>query len=96
MSKTQPVGVVIPAYQVETHLAETVGGIPEFVDHIAVSNGCPDFLVQVFGDKGRHARPAVYWWVLQKFKSDLDKKSPSPRFAGRGLGWGGQRLGIAL
>jgi dolichol-phosphate mannosyltransferase len=36
MSKTQPVGVVIPAYQVETHLAKTVGRIPEFVDHIVI------------------------------------------------------------
>jgi dolichol-phosphate mannosyltransferase len=36
MSKTQPVGVVIPAYQVETHLAETVARIPESVDHVVI------------------------------------------------------------
>ena len=36
MSKTQPVGVVIPAYQVETHLAETVRRIPDFVDYIVI------------------------------------------------------------
>ena len=32
---------------------------PEFVDHPKVINGCSDLLVEVFGDKGRHARAAV-------------------------------------
>lgn len=31
----------------------------EFPDHPAVMNGCSDLLVEVFGDKGRHARSAV-------------------------------------
>jgi enamine deaminase RidA (YjgF/YER057c/UK114 family) len=32
---------------------------PEFQDHPKVINGCSDLFVQVFGDKGRHARSAV-------------------------------------
>lgn len=31
----------------------------EFTDQPAVINGCSDLLVEVFGDKGRHARSAV-------------------------------------
>ncbi|MCL2368557.1 MAG: RidA family protein [Oscillospiraceae bacterium] len=32
---------------------------PDFEDQPAVINGCSDLLVEVFGDKGRHARSAV-------------------------------------
>ncbi|UCF73430.1 MAG: RidA family protein [Deltaproteobacteria bacterium] len=32
---------------------------PDFVDQPKVINGASDLLVQVFGDKGRHARSAV-------------------------------------
>jgi enamine deaminase RidA (YjgF/YER057c/UK114 family) len=32
---------------------------PDFGDHPAVANGCSDLMVEVFGDKGRHARSAV-------------------------------------
>ena len=32
---------------------------PEFTDHPKVINGCSDLFVEVFGDKGRHARSAV-------------------------------------
>lgn len=32
---------------------------PEFTDQPKVMNGCSDLLVQVFGEKGRHARSAV-------------------------------------
>lgn len=32
---------------------------PDFLQPPAVANGCSDFLVEVFGDKGRHARSAV-------------------------------------
>lgn len=31
----------------------------EFTEQPAVMNGCSDLLVEVFGDKGRHARSAV-------------------------------------
>ena len=31
----------------------------DFVDHPKVINGCSDFFVEVFGEKGRHARSAV-------------------------------------
>ena len=36
-----------------------VNGVPEFVDHPKVVNGASDLLVEIFGDKGRHARSAV-------------------------------------
>jgi len=32
---------------------------PSFTDHPKVINGCSDLLVEVFGDRGRHARCAV-------------------------------------
>lgn len=36
-----------------------VNGVPEFTDHPKVINGASDFMVEVFGDKGKHARSAV-------------------------------------
>ncbi len=36
-----------------------VNGTPEFADHPKVINGASDFMVEVFGDKGKHARSAV-------------------------------------
>ena len=36
-----------------------VNSVPEFGDHPAVMNGASDLMVEVFGDKGRHARFAV-------------------------------------
>jgi enamine deaminase RidA (YjgF/YER057c/UK114 family) len=36
-----------------------VNAVPEFADHPKVINGCSDLFVQVFGEKGRHARSAV-------------------------------------
>ena len=36
-----------------------VNGVPEFADHPKVINGASDFMVAVFGDKGKHARSAV-------------------------------------
>ena len=36
-----------------------VNSDPEFVDQSKVINGCSDLLVEVFGDRGRHARAAV-------------------------------------
>ncbi|MBE9604071.1 RidA family protein [Acetobacteraceae bacterium H6797] len=32
---------------------------PEFTQHAAVMNGASDFAVEVFGDKGRHARSTI-------------------------------------
>ncbi len=32
---------------------------PDFVDHPAIINGSSDLMVEVFGEKGRHARAAV-------------------------------------
>jgi enamine deaminase RidA (YjgF/YER057c/UK114 family) len=36
-----------------------VNAVPDFEDQPKVINGCSDLFVQVFGDKGRHARSAV-------------------------------------
>ncbi len=36
-----------------------VNSVPEFADHPKVINGYSDLMVQVFGDKGKHARSAV-------------------------------------
>lgn len=36
-----------------------VNSTPDFPDHPKVVNGCSDVMVEVFGDKGRHARSAV-------------------------------------
>ena len=32
---------------------------PDFFDHPKVINGASDLMVEVFGDKGKHARAAV-------------------------------------
>ena len=40
-------------------LLSMVASTPTFTDQPAVANGCSDLLVEVFGDKGRHARSAV-------------------------------------
>ncbi len=36
-----------------------VNATPEFTDQSKVINGCSDFLVEVFGERGKHARAAV-------------------------------------
>lgn len=36
-----------------------VNATPDFTDHPEVVNGASDLIVDVFGDKGRHARAAV-------------------------------------
>lgn len=36
-----------------------VNATPDFEDHPAVINGCSDLLVEVLGERGRHARSAV-------------------------------------
>ena len=40
-------------------LLSMVNSDPDFVDPPAVTNGCSDLLVEVFGEKGKHARSAV-------------------------------------
>ena len=40
-------------------LLSMVNAAPDFVDTPAVANGCSDLLVEVFGDRGKHARSAV-------------------------------------
>ena len=36
-----------------------VNATPDFTDHPEVANGASDFLVEVLGEKGRHARAAI-------------------------------------
>ena len=36
-----------------------VNAAPDFADHPAVINGCSDLFIDVFGDRGIHARSAV-------------------------------------
>ena len=36
-----------------------VNATPEFAEHPKVIDGCSDLLVEVFGDRGRHARSAI-------------------------------------
>ena len=36
-----------------------VNAVPEFTDQPKVINGCSDLFVEVFGERGRHARSAV-------------------------------------
>jgi enamine deaminase RidA (YjgF/YER057c/UK114 family) len=36
-----------------------VNAVPEFTDHPKIINGCSDLFVEVFGDRGKHARSAV-------------------------------------
>ncbi len=40
-------------------LLSMVNAAPDFTQPPAVANGCSDLLVEVFGEKGRHARSAV-------------------------------------
>ena len=44
------------------HIVKVLGmvnGIPEFIEQSQVINGCSDFLVEVFGERGLHGRAAV-------------------------------------
>lgn len=36
-----------------------VNAVPDFSEHPKVLNGCSDLLVEVFGERGRHARTAI-------------------------------------
>jgi enamine deaminase RidA (YjgF/YER057c/UK114 family) len=36
-----------------------VNGVPDFADQPKVINGCSDLLVEVLGERGRHARSAI-------------------------------------
>lgn len=40
-------------------LTGMINSTPEFTHQSQVVNGCSDFIVDVFGDKGRHARTSV-------------------------------------
>tara|TARA_Y100000588_G_C13998016_1_gene814407 strand:+ start:157 stop:624 length:468 start_codon:yes stop_codon:yes gene_type:complete len=40
-------------------LLSMIASAPSFYDQPAVANGCSDLLVEVFAEKGRHARSAV-------------------------------------
>lgn len=40
-------------------LLSMVNSTADFTEHPRVANGCSDLMVEVFGDRGRHARSAV-------------------------------------
>lgn len=40
-------------------LTGMINSTPDFTQQSQVVNGCSDFIVEVFGDKGRHARTSV-------------------------------------
>ena len=40
-------------------LLSMVNSAPGFTQQPAVANGCSDLMLEVFGDRGRHARSAV-------------------------------------
>ena len=40
-------------------LLSMINAAPDFTETPAVANGCSDLMVEVFGDKGKHARSAV-------------------------------------
>ena len=40
-------------------VANYVNAVPEFEDQPKVINGCSDLFVEVFGERGKHARSAV-------------------------------------
>lgn len=40
-------------------LLSMVNATPDFTEPPAVSNGCSDLMVEVFGNRGRHARSAI-------------------------------------
>jgi len=41
-----------------------VNAVGDFIDIPKVVNGCSDLMVEIFGEKGRHARAAVACPVL--------------------------------
>ena len=40
-------------------VAGFVNAVPEFSEHPKVINGCSDLLIEVFGERGKHARTAI-------------------------------------
>src|SRR6185369_5994680 len=39
-----------------------VNAVPEFSEHPKVINGCSDLLIEVFGERGRHAPLPLEFW----------------------------------
>ena len=72
-SDATPTGPVAPSQAQDGLLSGLVGGLlqpvvkvvgfvnatPEFADQPKVINGCSDLFVDVFGERGRHARSAI-------------------------------------
>ena len=48
------------------NLVGFVNSTPDFTDQPEVINGCSDLMVEVFGERGRHARSAVGVMVLPR------------------------------
>ncbi|WP_110947006.1 RidA family protein [Pseudomonas bohemica] len=58
LAAVQLLGVDLDTVEVVKILG-MVNGAPDFGAHPAVINGCSDLMVEVLGDRGRHARSAV-------------------------------------
>lgn len=52
-------GIALDRVERIVKLGAFVNSAPTFVDQPKVANGTSDLMVEVFGDKGRHARSAV-------------------------------------
>lgn len=55
----QAVGGDLERVKQVVKLLSMVNSTGDFTEHPQVANGCSDLLVEVFGDRGRHARSAV-------------------------------------
>lgn len=55
----QAVGGDLDRVKQVVKLLSMVNSTGDFTEHPKVANGCSDLLVEVFGDRGRHARSAV-------------------------------------
>ena len=55
-------GWIVFLYRIRTFLVKLLGLVncsPDFAEQPKVINGASDFFVEVFGDRGKHARSAV-------------------------------------
>ena len=56
---SQAVGGDLDRVRRVVKLLSMVNSTADFTDHPQVANGCSDLMVEVFGERGRHARSAV-------------------------------------
>ncbi|MEP0814382.1 MAG: RidA family protein [bacterium] len=54
----EALGCNLEAIREVVSLRAIVSSTPDFIEHAKVANGASDFLVEVFGDSGKHTRSA--------------------------------------